>query len=132
VSAHVRRLAASIALGTVVLVAPGGVAAAKPVVPGEPEIKLTTRTTDAGPHPILKWKKVRDAEQYQVVVQTPKADPYWMWRGSETRVRFGGGPLDAPKKTEGATLTRKMVWFVYALDAEGDILASSSKRKIAP
>jgi hypothetical protein len=103
----------------------------KPLIAGTKEIRLVTTTTGAGSHPTLQWKPVRDAVEYRVVVQTPKGDPYWTWRGTETRIRFGGGPIDASKRTEGATLTGKKVWFVVAFDANGDAIGSSSKRKIA-
>jgi hypothetical protein len=108
------------------------VVAAAPVIPDTDPVTLTTKQTEAGPHPILKWKPVDGASRYLLAVQTPNGDPYWTWSGTETKVRFGGGPLDAPKNTEGATLTRKMVWFVVALDDAGTLIASSEQRKIAP
>jgi len=70
--------------------------------------------------------------RYLVVVQTPKGDPYWTWQGEETRVRFGGGPVGAAQTSDGASLTKKLVWFVVGLDAEGLSVASSPKRPIAP
>ena len=104
---------------------------AKPVLKG-PEIKLLAKQTGVGPHPILRWKAASGAARYLVVVQTPRGRPYWTWQGTETSVRFGGGPLDAPKNTEGASLVGSKVWFVIGFDAQGDAVASSGKRKISP
>jgi hypothetical protein len=119
-------------LALALLVSTPGIAAADPVLPDTKEIKQATKKQGAGPHPVLGWKAVAGATRYLLVVQTPKGDPYWSWSGTETRVRLGGGPLDAPKNSPGATLTRKMVWFVVAFDDSGGIIASSAKRKITP
>jgi len=127
-----RRAAATIGLVCGLTLVTPAVATAAPVIPDTTTIKLTTKQSDAGPHPTLKWQAVDAAARYLLVVQTPKGDPYWSWQGIDTRVRFGGGPLDAPKNTEGATLTRKMMWFVLAFDDAGDLVASSAKRKLAP
>jgi hypothetical protein len=120
------------ALAVTILVAVPSTAAADPVLPETEEIAQTTKKRGVGPHPVLRWKAVEAATRYLLVVQTPKGDPYWSWQGTETRVRFGGGPLDAPRNSDGATLTRKLVWFVVAFDTDGSIIASSAKRKIAP
>jgi hypothetical protein len=119
-------------LALALLVATPGIAAADPVLPDTKEIKQTTKKQDAGRHPVLGWKAVSGAARYLLVVQTPKGNPYWSWEGTENRVRLGGGPLDAPNNSPGATLTRKMVWFVVAFDEAGAIIASSAKRTIAP
>jgi len=122
----------AVVLALALLVAAPGIAAADPVLPDTKEIKQTTKKQGAGHHPVLRWRAVSGATRYLLVVQTPKGDPYWSWSGTETRVRFGGGPLDAPKNSPGATLARKMVWFVVAFDDAGGIIASSGKRTIAP
>ena len=123
----------AVALSLLLLAGPAAASvASRPVIEDTKEITLTTKNDDLGAHPILKWKKVRGATTYIVVVQTPKGAPYWTWQGAETRVRFGGGPLDAPEETEGASLTSKKMWFVIAEDADGSIIASSDKRDIAP
>ena len=120
------------ALVFVLAIAAPGIASGAPVLPDTKEITQTTKKTSAGRHPVLRWKTVSGAARYLLVVQTAKGDPYWSWSGTDTRVRFGGGPVDAPKDGPGATLTRKMVWFVVAFDDAGAILASSAKRSIAP
>jgi hypothetical protein len=119
-------------VGAAVLVGASGSAAAKPLISGKPEIKLVTRTTHAGPHPVLQWKAANGATLYLVVVQSTKGVPYWTWQGDATTVRFGGASDSAPKRSEGATLARKMQWFVVAMDAQGSPIASSAKQKIAP
>ena len=130
-AARCRLGVAAVVLGVLTMFFATGVAAAKPVVPDTKAITLSTRKDDAGPHPVLRWKPVGGAAQYVVVVQTPKADPYWIWQGPETRVRFGGGPLDADDATEGAELVGTKVWFVLAYDDGGTLVASSAKRPIS-
>jgi hypothetical protein len=110
----------------------GSAAGAAPVLPDTAPIGLRAAKNDAGPNPILQWKAARNAASYVVVVQTPKGRPYWTWRGSDTRVRLGGGGDGAVEDSEGASLQRRMVWFVVAFDAEGAAIASSEKRPIAP
>ena len=126
----IRRLLVAMALGAA-LITSAVPAAAKPVIAGTEKITQLTKKSGVGPHPILRWKKAKDAVRYLVVVQTPKGDPYWVWQGDATRVRLGGGPEDAPKKSDGASLTRKLVWFVVGLDEAGLSVASSDKRPIA-
>jgi hypothetical protein len=131
----VKRAGRAVVVSTVVLaltVGAAGHAPAKPVVKGKPEIKLATKTTHAGPHPLLQWKPVTAATGYLVVVQTPKGDPYWTWQGGDTSVLLGAGAPTSPKQSEGASLVRKMRWFVIARNADGSIVASSAKRPIAP
>jgi hypothetical protein len=129
-----RALAATAICGLVLAVAAQAPAAVarKPVYPGAKPITLKTPTSDVGPHPILRWKATVGVATYEVVVQTPKGTPYWAGRTTETQLRFGGGPLDAPKKTEGAALTRNEVWFVLGVDDAGVVVAASSKRPISP
>ena len=129
-----RALAATVICGLVLaLAAPRAAStASKPVISGTKEIHLSTKTDGVGAHPILRWKAAPGAATYQVVVQTPKGTPYWAARTTETKVRFGGGPLDAPKKTEGAALTTKRMWFVLGLDDAGAVVAASAKRPISP
>jgi hypothetical protein len=112
--------------------AAGSAAGAAPVLPDTAPIVLRTARNDAGPNPILQWKAARDAASYVVVVQTPKGRPYWTWRGTDTRVRLGGGGDGAVEDSEGASLQRRMVWFVVAFDADGTVIASSAKRPISP
>ena len=118
-------------MAAVIVLATPTSALAKPIIEGTKEIRLVTKTTEAGSHPVLRWKPVADSVEYRVVVQTRKGDPYWTWQGAETRVRFGGGPLDAAGRTEGAALSGKKLWFVVAFDASGAIVGSSAKRKIS-
>jgi hypothetical protein len=126
-----RAIALVLLAGGLALTMPG-TAVAAPVIPGTETIALVTKKDGVGPHPVLRWKSVPDAAHYLLVVQTPKGDPYWSWQGAATRVRFGGGPLDAPERSEGASLTRKMVWLVMAFDDGGAVIASSAKRAISP
>jgi hypothetical protein len=105
---------------------------AKPVLTGTPEIKLSTPTQDVGNHPVLRWRKVKGAALYVVVVQTPKGAPYWSWQGEATKIRLGGDSDDVVSNSEGASLERRMVWFVAALDGDGIPIASSARRTIAP
>jgi hypothetical protein len=125
-----RVVAAIVVAGTVMVASLD--ASAAPVVPSTESLALRTPTDDLGAHPILRWKAVADADHYLVVVQTPKGAPYWTWQGADTRVRFGGGPLDAPEKSAGARLDKKKVWFVIAYGADGTVIASSAKRALAP
>jgi hypothetical protein len=121
-------------LAAVALLTTPGVAAAKekPVMPGTRLIRLVTPTNDVGEHPTLRWKPANGVESYAVFVHTKRGDPYWTWQGDATHVRFGGDSPNAVKNSEGAALTTKRVWFVFGLDDEGTVIASSAKRKIAP
>src|SRR5262249_10310818 len=74
-----RIVAASILVALAVAVASPAPATVteKPVYPGAKLITLKTATSGVGAHPILRWKAVTGAAAYQVVVQTPKGQPYW-------------------------------------------------------
>jgi hypothetical protein len=129
-----RRAVAVIAcsLALMAATASGALAAPKPVFPDVKVISLRTATSDAGQHPILRWKSVNGVTTYVVVVQTAKGAAYWSGRTTETKLRFGGGPLTAPKDAGAAELTKPMKWYVLGLDDAGDVVAASAKRRIAP
>jgi len=96
-------------------------------------ITIKTKTHGVGAHPVLQWKRVTGAHRYLLSVNTIKGAPYWSWMGSTTKVRFGGGPLNSPKRgSTGAELKHKMRWFVVAFDDTGNILAASKPHQIAP
>lgn len=106
--------------------------ARKPVFPNAKPINLTTKTKHVGAHPILRWKAVGGVTTYVVVVQTSQGAAYWSGRTTDSRLRFGGGPLDAPKDAGAAELAKKMKWYVLGLDDAGDVVAASAQRAISP
>jgi hypothetical protein len=111
---------------------PTAAAAGEPIVDDTAEIRLLTKSSGGGAHPVLKWKPVAGTASYLVVVRTPGGTPFWTWQGSETSVRLGGGPESAADDTEGAALRTRMVWFVIAFDADRKAIASSVTRRIRP
>jgi hypothetical protein len=120
--------AVSIAAG---LALSSGAASASAATKPNP-ITVQTKTRGVGAHPILQWKPVDGATRYVLSVNAKRGAPYWSWTGDSTRVRFGGGPIDAPDQAGGAALTREMRWFVVAFDDTGTVLAASKPRAIAP
>ncbi len=125
-----RRTLAAIALCFGLVGAPCALPAAAATKPAA--ITLKTATHGGGAHPVLRWKRVPRASRYLLSVNTVKGAPYWSWTGTESKVRFGGGPLGSSRRAGGAALTRKMRWFVVAFDDSGVILAASKLRSIAP
>jgi hypothetical protein len=129
-----RRVLTSVTLALAALVSVPASASARegPVVPGVRSITLTTASKGLGAHPTLRWKPARGVTTYAVFVQSTKGQPYWSWRGAETRVRLGGGDANAVARSEGASLSRPRVWFVLGLDGSGAVVAASTRQRLEP
>jgi hypothetical protein len=127
-----RMLLVVLVAGFVALVPTEVTARERPVVPGAHPITLATGSKHLGAHPILRWKSAKGATTYAVFVQSVKGRPYWTWRGSETRVRLGGGDEHAVAHSEGASLTRAREWFVLGLDGSGTVVAASPRHRLEP
>jgi hypothetical protein len=129
----VHRTAVVVSSLALLVAAPAAASTArKPVFPGAKPVNLTTKTKGVGAHPILRWKTVGGVTTYIVVVQTAKGAAYWSGRTTDSRLRFGGGPLNAPENAGAAELSKTMKWYVLGLDNAGDVVAASAKRPISP
>jgi hypothetical protein len=74
---------------------------------------------------------VDGAVLYFVNIYTETGGPYWSAVTAETRT-FVGGPLQIPAGRTGPNVADGYTWVVYAEDADGNLLAVSAQRPIAP
>lgn len=107
--------------------------------PGEPlEIGLAPllltapAVTDAGERPAFAWEPIADAVSYALAVLTDIGEPLWAWQGQATTVVLGGWSEVPPPEAPGPLLPRASRWFVVALDADGQAIANSVLRPVAP
>lgn len=94
-------------------------------------ITQTTPTSGGGTRPLLEWDSVDGAALYYVTVHTDSGSPYWAAVTVETKT-YVGGPLQIPAGRTGPNVASGYTWVVYAEDAEGNLLAASPRRAIAP
>lgn len=98
---------------------------------GLPGIELITAESGGGTRPMLEWEVVEGADHYFVSVRTIEGNGYWGWRTEQTSVPVGGLPRlaeDAP----GPRIALGMTWSVIAMDVDGNMIAASNYRPIAP
>lgn len=105
--------------------------AQEPVIVGADLIEQTTPTSGGGTRPLLEWTAVDGAVLYFVNIYTETGGPYWAAVTAETRT-FVGGPLQIPAGRTGPNVADGYTWVVYAEDADGNLLAVSAQRPIAP
>lgn len=105
--------------------------AAEPLLIGAEPVTLLTPTEGGGPRPLMEWESVEGASEYLVVVLDGDGAPYWAWSGSATSVRLGGGELPDDHGS-GPIVESGALWSVSAYDSEGNLLAISGQRSIAP
>jgi hypothetical protein len=101
------------------------------VIKGLAVIEQTTPTSGEGSRPLLEWSTVNGASSYLVVVYTETGGSYWSVLTTETST-FVGGPLEIPSGRTGPSVADGYTWTVYADDADGNLLATSPRRAIAP
>lgn len=96
-------------------------------------VKLQTKTSGGGVHPVLKWKAVPNAAQYRVVVRDAKKRPYWAWLGTTPRVTVSATGKAVPKNLAfGPRVAKNYRWSVSAYDAAGRPIALSKEQVISP
>jgi len=100
--------------------------------PGVANIELMTATTGAGVKPLFEWSLVDGATRYSLFLQFSDGQPYWSWLGSSTSVYLGGYDTPPSEDAAGPILLDGMSWAVIALDAEGNVIASSKLQSISP
>lgn len=105
--------------------------ASEPAIKGLAVIEQTTPTSGGGTRPLLEWTAVQGASTYLVVVYTETGGSYWSALTIESST-FVGGPLQIPSGRTGPNVADGYTWTVYAEDAEGNLLAASPRRAIAP
>jgi len=100
---------------------------------GLPAVDVTgPPTTGAGTRPTFSWKPYPGATGYLLTVGTATDGPLWAWRGSETSVILGGWPTQPPPAAPGPLVSDGDSWLVGALNAQGDLIAVSPIRPVAP
>ena len=106
----------------------------EPFVPfsGLTTIELLTASSGAGEKPLFEWSPVDGAAQYSLFLQFTDGQPYWSWLGNSTSVYLGGSAEPPPADAAGPILLDGMSWAVIALDAEGNVIASSNLQSISP
>jgi hypothetical protein len=105
--------------------------AVEPVIKGAVPIEQTTPTSGEGPRPLLEWIPIDGAALYIVTMYTDTGGPYWSAVTAETST-YVGGPLQIPAGRTGPNVAEGYTWVVYAEDADGNLLAVSPQRAIAP
>jgi hypothetical protein len=97
---------------------------------GVASIEWTGPSAAAGDRPTLSWEPVPDAVEYRVVVASAASGrPVWAWQGTETTVPLGAGLIDGQ---EGPRLTEPSVVDVFAIGADGTIVAASGPQPVSP
>lgn len=102
------------------------------VLPGVDEVVLTTPAEDQGARPTLGWEPVDGAVTYHLTVYDPDGAAYWAWTSEDTEVILGGFEEVPPEQAQGPRLTGPKTWHVLARDADGEVIAQSGVRPIAP
>jgi hypothetical protein len=125
-------VSAGVAVAFVTGSAANGSTPATPRIPGVPALTQRTPTKGGGGRPVLRWKAVRGAVLYQVVVLDASGSPYWAWQGDATKVPMGGAAGAAPRGTPTATVGKGFSWTVAAFDDRHTPLALSARRPLAP
>ena len=103
----------------------------EPVIVGADPIVQITPTDGGGGRPLLEWESIDGAALYFVTIYTETGSPYWAAVTEETKT-YVGGPLQIPAGRTGPNVADGYTWVVYAEDADGNLLAVSSERPIAP
>jgi hypothetical protein len=88
---------------------------------------LDPGSTGAGPAPLFRWGAVEGAATYRLTVLGPDG-PRWAWEGEATEIRYGGVDEDQA----GPVIVPGSWWSVAALDAAGDLVATSDLRRVSP
>lgn len=102
-------------------------------VPGAEAMELTTPGTVPGAWPVLAWEPADGAASYEVTLYAASGQAYWSWNGETTEVRVGGFSEEpAEDSSIGPRVHEPMTWDVVARDADGEIVAQSGERPIAP
>lgn len=99
---------------------------------GIASIDLLTPPSGAGSKPHFEWSAIEGALQYTLFLQFTDGQPYWSWTGSGTSIYLGGSDSPPPEDAAGPVLLDGMSWAVIALDAEGNVIASSNLQQISP
>jgi hypothetical protein len=81
----------------------------------------------AGVAPIFSWGAIDGATTYRLTVLGPDG-PRWGWEGPDTSIRYGA--VEAGQR--GPVIVPGSWWSVAAVDAAGDILATSDLRPVSP
>lgn len=105
--------------------------AEEPAIAGADLIEQATPTSGGGTRPLLEWAAIDGASLYFVSMYTETGDPYWAAVTEETQT-YVGGPLQIPAGRSGPNVADGYTWVVYAEDADGNLLAVSPSRAIAP
>lgn len=95
-------------------------------------VELLTPSSGAGSKPKFEWSSVDGAAQYSLFLQFSDGQPYWSWTGSSTSIYLGGLDSAPPEDAAGPILLEGMSWAVIALDADGNVIASSNLQTISP
>jgi hypothetical protein len=104
---------------------------AEPAMAGADLVEQLTPTSGGGTRPLLEWVSVDGAATYLVNIYTDSGGPYWSAVTQDTKT-YVGGPLQIPAGRTGPNVADGYTWVVYAEDADGNLLAVSARRPIAP
>lgn len=85
----------------------------------------------AGDVPTFEWEAVSDASAYRLAVVDEGGEVVWAWEGAATSVALGG-VAERPQGEPGPVLAGPATWSVVAIDVEGDVVAVSPIRAVAP
>lgn len=111
--------------------APPTTVVSEPVITGADPITQTTPTIGGGTRPLLEWDAVDGAALYFVTIYTESGGSYWAAVTEDTKT-YVGGPQQISEGRTGPSVADGYTWVVYAEDADGNLLAASPSRPIAP
>lgn len=103
----------------------------EPAITGANPVELITPTSGGGERPLLEWAPVDGAVVYIVSVFAETGEPYWSAVTTESRT-YVGGSEQIPEGRTGPNVSEGYTWIVYADDADGNLVAVSPRRAIAP
>ena len=96
------------------------------------EIAVTTPPSGNGEYPLLAWEPVDSAADYSLVLTQADGQVYWAWSGVESQIWLGGSSDQPPATASGPYMVEPMTLRVFALDADGVVIAASQPIEIAP
>jgi hypothetical protein len=101
-------------------------------IAGVGEVELLTPAEGVGIKPLFEWAAVEGVQRYLLILRDANGETYWAWNGSATSIYLGGVSEQPSDDAEGPRLEAGMAWAVFALDSEGEVIASSELRPISP
>lgn len=93
-------------------------------------VVITSPRSAVGDRPTFAWESVEGAVEYSLLVtEANTGRAVWAWRGTDTSVPLGADLIEG---AEGPRLVAPVLLDVFALDADGVIVAASGPTPVEP